>query len=235
MPPPARRLIFLLLLGSIVGAVAVNAQLPEETSPSAVAVAALSALDRGDGRGVAVRTHPQVIESARRRLLLTVIAQAGYAHSKKGEERRGVRADSSGLSGPGPVPPDLIAKYGRTPVHGSEVPGSKRPRTLAEMASLPADELFAWWITQTHETASTDPDMPAATFLPVSTVAEGDSLVHVLYRERSKEARYDEPWRVDVLSLKRDGGRWRILLEESSLFSPDALAALTGEKPPTQP
>ncbi|MDQ6886257.1 MAG: hypothetical protein M3068_03080 [Gemmatimonadota bacterium] len=223
-----------LLSGLVIGAATADAQLPEESTPSAVAVAALSALDRGDGRGVAARTHPQVIESARRRLLLTVIAQAGYAHSKRGDERRSARRDSSGLSGPGPVPSDLIAKYAKTPVRGSETPGSSRPRTLAEMASLPPDELFAWWITQTHETASTDPDMPAATFLPVSAVAEGDSLVHVLYRERSKEARYDEPWRVDVLSLKRDGGRWRILLEDSALFPPDALAALTGEKPPAE-
>ncbi len=235
MPPSACRIMFSLLPGLVFGAAAVRAQLPDEATPSAVAVAALSALDRGDGRGVAARTHPQVIESARRRLLLTVIAQAGYAHAKRADERRPAWTDSSALSGPGPVPPELIAKYARTPVRGSETPGSKRPRSLAEMASLPAEELFAWWITQTHETASSDPDMPAATFLPVSAVAEGDSLMHVLYRERSKEARYDEPWRVDVLSLKRDGGRWRILLEESSLFPPDALAALTGEKPPPRP
>ena len=42
--------------------------------------------------------------------------------------------------------PELIAKYAKTPVHGSETPDSKRPRTLAEMASLAPDELFAGYL-----------------------------------------------------------------------------------------
>lgn len=155
---------------------------------------------------------------ARRHQQVRVAMLAATAQFRaSGQMRGGSVAITAGDS----VSPGLLQRFGTQPA-----PGYGGARTLAEVARMdPAD-----FMAHTLENALTLPPGAccAAWGLPryVGTVVENDSVAHALYRDRAEPVAGvapGDPFAVQLLELRRRGGRWYVI--------PDDVLLLRGERP----
>ena len=94
--------------------------------------------------------------------------------------------------------------------------GFPRIRTLEELERLSPRELFARWL-EGHERKPENYDdgrPPVSQRTVLGSVIEGDSLVHVLYRIHTDVGRYGRTNETEVITAKRDGADWRVLLNK---------------------
>lgn len=102
--------------------------------------------------------------------------------------------------------------------------GKQRPEVLAmfapaksyeEIEKIPAERLFALYLGAVMKrVASAGPLQIQNTIL--GQVSEGDSLVHVVYRQRVKSGSSSAN-NVTLLSLRRTPGGWKVVLEAGQL------------------
>jgi hypothetical protein len=94
--------------------------------------------------------------------------------------------------------------------------GFPRIRTLQELEQLTPTDLYARWL-EGHELKPENYDdgrPPVSQRSVLGTVIEGDTLVHVLYRIHTDVGRYGRTNETEVITAKRDGADWRVLLNK---------------------
>jgi hypothetical protein len=191
-----RRSLFIVVLASGQTALA-------QSDPLVVARSAFAALDQHDWATIVSATHPEWMSKFRREQLALLVAWAQSRGAMK-------RPRSSGIRGYSLSAGDSAQAVALAQVKGVRVsvfPGSP---TIGSLSELTPDLFLARWFAAIS--AQPDSVIPLFDFGPrhlIGAVVEGDSLAHVLYRH--DDAEYDDPWRVEVLALKRSAGRWLLL------------------------
>ncbi len=93
-------------------------------------------------------------------------------------------------------------------------------RTFAEIEKLPADRLFTRYLQGAMNQMSATKLQITNTVL--GQVAEGDSLAHVVYRQRIVAGTNPPASNVALLSLRRSPGGWKVIIEAGMMGTPGA-------------
>jgi hypothetical protein len=96
------------------------------------------------------------------------------------------------------------------------VMGFARVETLQELEALSPEEAFARWL-EGHELKPENYDdgrPPLALRTILGAVAEGDSVVHVVYRIHTDVGRYGRTNETEVMTAKRSPAGWRVLINK---------------------
>jgi hypothetical protein len=115
------------------------------------------------------------------------------------------------VSSDGHADPELLRRFGSTPL-----PGFPGAGTLGEMAGMDPARSMARTL-ENAVTVSVGPEMPALRYALVGVVMESDTVAHALYRQLRENGRpafasaYDDAYRVEVLGVRADGGRWYVM------------------------
>ena len=207
----------MLVLAGVAGPVAARAQ----RGPEDAARGFLGALDARRWNDAAALVLPGVALLHQRAQVSMVLAW---------EERRASGAPMSGTFGVAAsdsIDSRLLRRFGARPV--GAFGGA---RTVADLAQMTP----ATFMARTLENALTlPPNSCCAAFgrnQYVGTVVENDSVAHALYRELPTGAelhvrvRSEDAFRVSVLGLRREGGRWYVIPDWTLLSRGSAQASM---------
>lgn len=156
-----------------------------------------------DGRWLDAATlvDPAATDLFRERQLAALVSWAQNLEAMKAWREK-AEGGSFGWAANGTVTPEALASTSATTL--ASVPGL---RTLGDLAALPATVFLAKYLE-----VSNSPTVHGAVAARrvLGGIHEGDSVVHVLYRNESPEITYSEPYHVDHLRLKRMGNEWLV-------------------------
>lgn len=171
---------------------------------------AFAALDRQDWRALARLFTTEWLATIRDQHLGMLGAM--QAHSKAAKTGSG----GGSLAAVQHPVGDFMQQFGSTRVR--VFPGSP---TVSDLASLSPEDFFVRW-----QEACTYASLPLRAYgafwrlfhretkeggrLVLGSVTEGEDMAHVLYRQPGCV----DPWRADVITLKRVEGSWRLQLDE---------------------
>jgi hypothetical protein len=101
-----------------------------------------------------------------------------------------------------------------------ETIGFARVKSLEELRGLSPSEFFARWLEGHHPNPRDYAGGIAPTWIRtvVGTVAETDSMAHVVYRVQVDLGGRLAPSEMEVVTVRRVSGTWRILLNEDLAF-----------------
>lgn len=177
-----------------------------QSDPLDVGRSAFAALDRHNWTTIVGATHPEWLRKFRSEQLALLVTWAQSREPMRRGKASGMKAFDMSVSSLGDSAQAAALAEVRT-VRVRVFPGSP---TIGALAALTPDLFFARWLAAIS--AQPDSIIPLFGIGPrhlIGAVVEGDSLAHVLYRHDTDE--YDDPWRVEVLALKRSAGRWLLL------------------------
>lgn len=187
-------------------------------TPETTVTAAFAAFERGDWRAVVALLDQPSLEMFRELRLGSAAAMHDISRDPQLATGGGSLTAISSA--------DHVVK-----THGSVrlefMPGSP---TVRDLASLSPQDFYVRW----HEASSRvpfalraygwitrfshwHPERGAAPTV-IGSVGEGDDITHVLYRRQDMQ--YDESARVDLITLRRDEGGWRLELNAFGMRSP---------------
>ena len=199
---PARSISFgLALMGSI-------AQMATgQMSPTQTVQAALDAFGRSDWRALASLVHPDALTGFRTDQLGSAV---GYSllRSDPQMRRRNISIRPADF-----VSADAIQRA--KDIRVVEFPGNP---TVGELAGLSVGDFFVRWCEAAFSNGQRRPwqAMQRVGRQTIGEVLEGDTLAHVLYRVQVESIYL--AGKLEVMSLKRDGGQWRLLLNDDVIW-----------------
>jgi hypothetical protein len=199
-----------------------------DETPVATVTAAFDALERGEWRSLAAMIDPASLAGVREHHLGFLVA----AHNMPSVAGTGGGSFVAMQSPSG----DALERYGSLRIR--EIPGSPTIRELTQMS--PEDFFVRWqqacrhvplwargaaalWRLFHREEERDEEKTPVV----IGAVAEGDDVAHVVYRQSG----YVDPWRVQLITVKRGSGGWRIELDRFQTgmdpFQRDAMMFMT--------
>ncbi len=187
-----------------------------EGSPAAVVLRAAEAARAEDWRAVAALVHPRVLETVQRGQVRMMTMT--YAELMK----EGIGA-ADAL--PEPVPA-CVAEYFATQMQEAHAEIQARiaerfgTSDRAALLAMPAPEFFARYLESSDILGPGGPPPPEHPSRPavVGTVMEGDSLAHVAYHEVITEPGITGGSGVQVVSVRRAPGGWRLATANAPFF-----------------
>lgn len=183
----------LLAAGLLPGAREVGAQ----EAPAATAAAFFAALERSEWRAAASHVDPRTHARHQR---IEVSMLLNWAEQRERIRVLAREGGSYAIVASDTVDTAALRKYGSTPVRGyRETP------TLAQLAALSPAEFMARYL-------ETGGELLRERRRIVGEVVENDSVAHVLYRSDDPHVQYEDPFYVQVLNLRKSGGRWYVRL-----------------------
>jgi hypothetical protein len=197
--------VALLLVAASTLASSAPAQSPDR-SPSTAAAQFFAALNDHRSADAAAMVDSTDVEILRNAHLSMLIAGAKY-RADQAHQRRDGSGGMSGYSSDGLIHPEMIARYGSSPIRGF---GSAT--TLAEVAALDPREFLARALAASAAMLdSSGAEKPAGVIRTVlGQVLEGDSVAHIVYRTSGAGVRFTDPLHAELLRLRRHGGSWWI-------------------------
>jgi hypothetical protein len=185
----------------------VNAQ----DRPEDIARAAFAAFERQDWNAVVKVVDAAAAVAFRESELALIAAWLDQREAMRAAKREGVT--SFGFSSDGILKPEQLAR-----LRNVRVEAFAGAPTFAELAALPPEEFLRRWLQAVHSGQQPAVRLPAGVHRrTLGVVIEGDTLAHVVYRPEGGDMRYEHPWTVEVLALRKDSGVWRILLPSQDL------------------
>jgi hypothetical protein len=201
----SRVLTVLALVGPLIAAQAAAQTAPDATSPADVARLVYTLVDGGNWPGAAALLDPEAMADFQREQVEHARAMARWAEARP-----------EGTGGAPPVGGDLLLRY------------IYKVRTPDELAALPPATVTARMLAAKHRRHRSrprgppTPPEPLVTRVVVGSVAEGDSLAHVVLRTRIEGAAVPLPSPVadaaDVLTLRRTAAGWRAQLNGGLIY-----------------
>ncbi len=184
-------------------------------TPVGTVTAAFEALERGAWRSLAAIIDPASLVAVREQ-------QVGFLVAARMMPPVGGKGGGSLVAVQSPSG-DLLERYGSVRVR--EFPGAPTIRDLTQMS--PEDFFVRWqqacrhvplwvrgaaalWRLFHRKEAEQDEEQAPVV---IGAVTEGDDVAHVVYRQ----AGFADPWRVQLVTVKRGPGGWRIALDPFQL------------------
>jgi hypothetical protein len=213
-----------------------TADLQSSPTPADAAATFFAALKRAEWLTAASMIHPDAVARFREAELAMLVAWAENREAMKQARTQGL---GFGYSSDGTLDPVKLAHLGSTPFRA--VPGV---RTLQDLAALSPHAFAALFLELSSLPIAAAESGPyeRPSYHIVGHVIEDDSIAYVLYRLQGPAIRYEAPYHVDVLRLRRSPDGWQVdvsrgyspvldsshfmmLAEESMTFPPDAPGA----------
>ena len=182
-------------------------RLVAQSTPRDVVQGYFAAIDGRRWRDAVALLDPEQLGPAREIMLGTLV---GWIQQRDRLRRMQRRRRSSGalipLSYEGTLA-EALSRFGDTPLPA--IPGV---RTLRDLAELPTPEFTARLLeaSDLRSVESFRRTAEGSTRRVLGTVAEGDSIAHVLYRSEGPNVRHDDPYHVEVVATVRRGERWHV-------------------------
>lgn len=215
--PSSRRLIASracwVLLASAVFNTAAGAQQSPAQTPATVVGAAFSALASQRWSDVAALVHPEALRQFREEQLHF----ATEWHDARTSEPVGDTASRAAR--------EYLARQWNEAMSSRdpETVGFARVKSLEELRALSPSEIFARWLEGHHPRPQDYPGGVAPTWIRtvVGTIAETDSMAHVVYRVQVNRGGRLAPAEMEVVTLRHSAGAWRIVLNDDLAFQGD--------------
>lgn len=213
--PLSRRLIASracwILLANAVFNTAAAAQQSPAPGPATVVRAAFSALASQRWSDVAALVHPEALRQFRQEQLHF----ATEWHDARTQEPVGDSTDPRAVR-------EYLAKQWNEAMSSRdpETVGFARVKSLEELRALNPSEIFARWLEGHHPRPQDYAGGVAPTWIRtvVGTIAETDSMAHVVYRVQVELGGRLAPAEMEVVTLRHIAGAWRIVLNDDLAF-----------------
>jgi hypothetical protein len=186
----------------------VHTRMEAQGSPTQIVESAFVAVAHRDWPVLAALIDPTALDSLRQESLGLMIL---------GTEERKAGKEGGGYNPQDVVIPDHLPRVGSERV--SQFPDNP---TIAQLASLAANDFFQRWCAAVYRPDSEEDPVREVVGLQrrmIGEAQETDSLAHVLYRRESRHVEMNElfidvPGRVMVMPLRKVQNRWRLLLND---------------------